>query len=141
MKTVIVMMAALMFCCQQANAQCGKTVKWTTTHTKFIDTSGNVQRDQDEEVLLTIADGKLSILPHSDSNDEMTGDITDYACKWTDAKTGVTTFKSVVSDPRGDVKHMTITIKGDGKKIMITVQLEEMDGLRAELDDASFEEE
>ena len=140
MKKAIVMIIALTAMFQVTKAQCGKNVKWTSSHTKFIDSSGNTNHDQDEKVEITIADNTVTILPNGNTGDEMTGPVTDYVCKWADKKNGSTNFKAVVSDAHGDVKHMTISIKSDGDKIAINIALEEMGGMKALLNGVSFEE-
>jgi len=139
MRTAIAMIVVLTAICQTSNAQCGKTVKWTSSHTKFIDSSGNVQREMDENVLITITNNNVTILP-SDAADEMNGPVSEYACEWANSKNGSTSFKAVVTDPRGDVKHLTFSIKGKDDKINVQITVEEMAGLQVLLDGVSFEE-
>lgn len=140
MKKAIVMIVALAGIFQVTNAQCAKKVKWTSSHTTFIDSSGNKNRDQDEPVEITITNGQVSILPNQSSDDEMNGPVTDYLCKWTDKKNGSTSFKALVTDTHGDTKHIFASIKGDGDKITIKIFLEEMGGLTVLLNGVSFEE-
>jgi len=120
--------------------QCDKTIKWTTTKSEFIDTSGNVQRTTDETVEVTVNAKKIDIVMQGPQGEEsMKGDVSDYACNWKDSKNGKTVLKSTVTDTQGTVRHATVTIESlDGQANILLVAEEEAQSIKLTV--ASVEE-
>ncbi len=125
MKKITVLVAACIVFGFASKAQCDQTIKWTSSKSEFLDTSGNLQHANDEAVEVTTSPTKISILRHGTQEDEMKGDITNYSCKWKDKQNGKTTFKSVLLDKQGKTRHATITIEAVNGKTTIWLEAEE----------------
>ena len=125
MKKITVLVAACIIFGFASKAQCDQTIKWTSSKSEFLDTSGNLQHANEEAVEVTTSPTKISILRHGTQEDEMKGDITNYSCKWKDKQNGKTTFKSVLLDKKGKIRHATITIEAVNGKTTILLQAEE----------------
>ena len=127
MKKVLTVAAACFVLSMAAKAQqCEKTIKWTTTKSEFIDTSGNVQRSKDEVVTVTVNSKTVAITMHGPEGEEgMKGDVSDYACNWKDDKNGKTVFKSIVTDTQGTERHATVTIESVNGQATILLRAEE----------------
>ncbi len=125
MKKITVLVAACIIFGFASKAQCDQTIKWTSSKSEFLDTSGNLQHANDEAVEVTTTPTKISILRHGAEEDEMNGNITNYSCKWKDKRNGKTTFKSVLLDKKGKIRHATITIEAVNGKTTILLQAEE----------------
>ena len=141
MKKVLTVAAACFVLSMAAKAQqCNKTIKWTTTKSEFIDTSGNVQRSKDEVVAVTVNSKTIAIIMHGPEGEEgMKGDVTDYVCNWKDDKNGKTVFKSIVTDTQGTVRHATVTIESiNGEANILLAAEEEPQSIKLTV--ASFEE-
>jgi len=125
MKKITVLVAACIVFGFASKAQCDQTIKWTSSKSEFLDTSGNLQHANDEAVEVTTSPTKISILRHGTQEDEMKGDITNYSCKWKDKQNGKTTFKTVLLDKQGNTRHATITIEAVNGKTTILLEAEE----------------
>ncbi len=125
MKKITVLVAACIVFGFASKAQCDQTIKWTSSKSEFLDTSGNLQHANEEAVEVTTSPTKISILRHGTQEDEMKGDITNYSCKWKDKQNGKTTFKTVLLDKQGNTRHATITIEAVNGKTTILLEAEE----------------
>jgi len=125
MKKITALVTACIVFGFASKAQCDQTIKWTSSKSEFLDTSGNLQHANDEAVEVTTSPTKISILRHGTQEDEMKGDITNYSCKWKDKQNGKTTFKTVLLDKQGNTRHATITIEAVNGKTTIWLEAEE----------------
>lgn len=125
MKKITILVAAFIALSFISKAQCDQNIKWTSSKSEFLDTSGNFQHANDEAVEVTTSPTKISIVRHGAQEDTMKGNITNYSCKWKDKQNGKTTFKSVLLDTQGTTRHATITIEAVNGKTTILLQAEE----------------
>jgi hypothetical protein len=124
MKKIIVLIAAFTATGLVSKAQCDKNIKWTSSKSEFLDTSGNFQHANDEAVEVTTTPTKITVVRGASGEHIMNGDITDYSCKWKDKQNGKTTFKSVLVE-NDKTRHATITIEAINGKTTILLQAEE----------------
>jgi hypothetical protein len=126
MKKITVLVSILIATVLTANAQCDKNIKWTSSKSEFLDTSGNVLNQRDEAVEVTTTPTKISIIRHDEQDHKMEGDITDLICKWQNKQNGKTTFKSALLDAdENKTRHATITIEAVNGKTTILLRAEE----------------
>jgi hypothetical protein len=125
MKKTIVMVAICVTLSLVSKAQCNQNIKWTSSKTEFLDAANKLEHANDETVIVTASQTKITIVPHGSTEETMTGDITGYACNWTDKQNGKTSFKSVLVDASGDRKHATINIEAVNGKTTILLEVEE----------------
>lgn len=121
-------------------AQCEKTMKWTASKTQFMDSANNIVHEDDEAVEVQTSKTQVTIKPNGSDDDALHGDVTDYVCNWTNNNNGKITFKSVVTDPHGDVKHASFTIEEKDGKVTMLVEAEELPNNRIFLNIDSFQE-
>ena len=55
----------------------------------------------------------------------MKGDVSDYACNWTDDKNGKTVLKSLLTDDQGVTRNATVTIESVNGQATILLKAEE----------------
>ena len=139
MKNIIVLVAACMALNSVSKAQCDQNIKWTSSKSEFIDASGQVERSEDETVIVTASATKISIVPHGSSEETLTGDISDYSCNWPDKKNGKISFMALLTHPNGDTLHATITVEAVNGTTTILLEAKEMPS-KIRLSINSFEE-
>ena len=125
MKKLFVLTAGFLWIGLISNAQCEGTTKWNCAKMKIVDQSGNVIKEKDENVVVQVNSKNISVTPE-DEQDQMTGNVTDYDCKWSvPGKKGKTIVKGEVNDASGKPRHATITIEGNDGKVTITLEAPE----------------
>jgi len=133
MKKLTLFVSAFVMCAFAANAQCDKKIKWNASKMEMVDTAGNV-RSKDGVITVITGNGKI-VVTAPDDNEELSGDIADYVCKWKDKNNGSTSFKSLLTDKSGKERHATITIEAkDGKTVMVFSAEEELTKMRLPID-------
>ena len=126
MKKIALLAVACLALGFSSKAQCDKNIKWKSSKSEFLDTSGNVLNERDEDVEVTTTPSKISIIRHDEQDHTMEGDITNYSCKWTDKQNGKTIFKSALVDSdENKTRHATITIEAVNGKTTILLRAEE----------------
>ena len=139
MKKITVLFLACITTCLVAKAQCDKSIKWTSSQSEFLDTAGNFQHSNAEAVTVTTTPKKINIIRGETGEQAMSGDITNYSCKWKDKKNGKTSFNAELVEPGGKTRHATITIEAiNGKTTILLEAPEENTKIRLNVD--SFEE-
>lgn len=125
MKKLFVLTASFLLIGLISNAQCEGTTKWNCTKMKIVDQSGNVIKEKDENVVVQVNNKNINVTPE-DEQDQMTGNVTEYDCKWSEpGKKGKTVVKGEVNDASGKTRHATITIEGNDGKVTITLEAPE----------------
>ena len=113
-------------------AQCDKKTKWTASKMEMIDTAGNVQ-SRDGIITVITGDGKILVTAE---DEELSGTITDYICKWQDKNNGSMSFKSELTDKQGILRHATITIEAkEGNTVILLDAKEEQTKIRLPVND------
>jgi hypothetical protein len=127
MKKIAVLVSILTATAFTVKAQCDKPIKWTSSKSEFLDTSGTLQQARDEKVEVTTTPQKVSILIHHESEEKrMEGDVSNYSCKWKDKQNGKTVFNSLLLDTEENkTRHATITIEAVNGKTTILLRAEE----------------
>lgn len=125
MKKLFALTFSLLLFSVISKAQCDGTTKWNCTKMKIVDQSGNLIKEKDENVVVEVSSKNINVTPE-DSQDHMTGNVSDYSCKWTEpGKNGKTILKGEVTDNGGKLRHATITIEGVNGRITITLEAPE----------------
>lgn len=133
MRKLTLFTGAFMLFAFAANAQCDKKIKWTASKMEIVDMSDNV-RSKDGSIIVVTGDGKI-LVTEPGGNEELSGTITDYVCKWKDKGNGNISFKSLLTDQSGKQRHATITIEAkDGKTVMTFSADEEDTKMRLPID-------
>jgi hypothetical protein len=129
MRNIILAFAIVLLTSVSAFAQCDKKVKWQATKAEMLDESGNVVDTKQGTINIT-ADSKTIIVEIAEEpGDKMEGTISEHSCEWKEAfKNGKTSFKAILNDPNGQSSPATFNIEGKDGKLIITVQLERMNG-------------
>ncbi len=104
-------------------AQCNKKMRWSSSKTEFLTSSGTVE-SRDEPVTVTTGTDSISVLG-SNGRRSLNGKITDYTCTWQDKTNGRISFKSEVVDEEGKLRHATVTIESKDSKVTILLQATE----------------
>lgn len=119
-------------------AQCGKKNVLTSSVTEYLNTSGEIQRSQDELTTVEFDSKSISITP---GNNIMEGTIDSISCDWkTPYKEGKTVIKTALSGPNGRTMNGTITIEGKDGKLMLMAEFEEMPDTKIRVMLDNFEE-
>ncbi len=123
---LVIVLMALVFA---GKAQCDKKITWSATKTEFLDSSGNVQHEENNGVVIQTSSKEVIITPNSNEEEAIHGDVKDLVCDWKEAfKNGRTSFKSSLKDPRGDEKDGTVVIEGKDGKIVFLFDVSGADG-------------
>jgi len=139
MKKITVLVAACIAVSLVSKAQCDESIKWKSSKSEFLDTSGNFQRANEEAVEVTTTPKKINIVRGTTGEQVMNGDIANYSCNWKDKQNGKTSFNAVLLEPGGKTRHATITIEAINGKATILLEAEEED-TKIRLNVDSFEE-
>ena len=125
MKKITVFIAVCIAASMVSSAQCDQSMKWTSSKSDFLDTAGNFQRSDAETVDVTTTQKKITIVRNNSDTQLMSGDVTNYSCKWKDKQNGKTSFNSVLVEPGGKTRHATITIEAVNGKTTILLEAPE----------------
>jgi hypothetical protein len=110
-------------------SQCDKKVTYTASHAAMSDIGSNVKDTLREKI--TVQTSKTSVkLTHNDKEDDaLSGEVTDFSCQWKDSFTnGISVLKCSLSEPNGNKSTATLTIEGKAGKILITLDMQHLDG-------------
>jgi hypothetical protein len=119
-------------------AQCGKKNVLTSSVTEYLNTSGEIQRSQEELTTVEFDSKSISIMP---GDNTMTGTIDSISCDWkTPYKEGKTVIKTVLSGENGRTMNGTITIEGKDGKLLLMAEFEEMPDTKIRVMLDKFEE-
>lgn len=119
-------------------AQCGKKNVLTSSVTEYLNTSGEIQRSQEELTTVEFDSKSISITP---GNNTMEGSIDSISCDWkTPYKEGKTVIKTVLSGQNGRTMNGTITIEGKDGKLLLMAEFEEMPDTKIRVILDKFEE-
>lgn len=140
MKKIALLAVTCIVLCVGVKAQCNKNIKWLSTKSDYLDNAGNVTHSEDGDIEITTTLQKISMIVKKEQEEHsLNGDITDYTCNWKDKDNGKTSFKSLLTDDEGKIRHATITIETvEGKTTMLFEAEEEETKIKIYVD--SFEE-
>lgn len=119
MKKLMVALALILFVGRVGNAQCNKTIKWSTEKQELLDASGTVVDVRHDHAVVEISEKTIRI--HAEGkNDQMSGTIEETTCEWTRPyKIGKTTYKVILSDPDGDRIETLVVVEGKDDQVCI----------------------
>lgn len=121
------------------NTQCDKNLVLTSSRTEYTDSSGNVQRTEDENTTIEIGKNTITISPGSRT--VMAGTIRSTACNWkTPFKEGLTELKTVFED-NGNSRYITIRLEGKDGKVSFTVIMDDYPDRRIRVWPDTFREQ
>jgi hypothetical protein len=139
MKKIMLTIVACIATALVLKAQCDKSFKWNSSKSEFLDTSGNFQHSNTEDVEVTTTPKNITIKRGAGGDQVMSGDIDHYACNWKNKTNGKTSFQSVLVEPNGKTRHAMITIEAVNGKTTILLEAKEED-TKIRLNVDSFEE-
>ena len=106
-------------------AQCDKKFVLTSSRTEYLNATNVLQRTVDETTTIEVGKSEITIAPGREE-DKFQGVIRSSVCDWAvPFKEGKTIIKAAVTDPGGDVKNVTITIKGKDGKLILLIELDD----------------
>lgn len=126
MKTIILILSALLAGSIASIAQCGKAATLTSSKTEYLDSSMTLQRTTDETSVVELSDSIITIAPGNEPH-KMTATIKSNTCNWSvPYKEGKSIIKATLSDEHGNMKNLTITIEGTAGKVTLLAEVEDM---------------
>lgn len=129
MQNIILAFAIVLLTSVSAFAQCDKKVKWQGSKAELLDESGNVVDTKQGTINITTDSKNITLEIVEEPNDKLEGTISENSCEWKEAfKNGKTSFKASLSNPNGETSTATFNIEGKDGKLIITFQLDRMDG-------------
>ena len=104
-----------------AKAQCGKHFTITTSRTEYIDSTGELQREEDENSTVEVSGSEIHINPGNDGQHIMKGKIKTTFCNWqVPYKEGKSIIKGELENEKQEVKAATLILEGkDGKQTAV----------------------
>ena len=140
MKKIILPALLVMFSCGAAIAQCDKKFVLTSSKTDYLDSSGTIQRSEDEVSTIELNDSVLTIVP-GNAERTMSGPVKLNECNWkVPYKEGKTVVKASLSNQNGEPRDILITIEGKDGVITLLAILNNDQNRRVKLKADSFQE-
>jgi phage regulator Rha-like protein len=141
MKKIILLVLVFVTVNKWSNAQCNKKILWTSTKEEFLDANGQVTHTDEDSVTLEVSDSGITINHNNIPQDELKGTIKEINCNWSEPfKTGKTTFKSDLTEVRGDEHNGNFTIEGKDGQISVLMELTDKGGMKIKLYVNRYEE-
>jgi hypothetical protein len=110
-------------------SQCDKKVTYTASIAAASDAGSNTSDTIREKIIVQTS--KTSVkLTHSDKEDDaLTGTVTDLSCLWKEPfANGKSVLKCALTETNGNKSNGTLTIEGKSGKILITLDMDQLDG-------------
>lgn len=105
--------------------QCDQKLLLFSSKTEYLDSNKVVQRTVDENTTIEISRTTVSIMPGT-KEDEMHGPVKSIKCTWKiPFKEGKAVIKAALSDERGEVNNITITLEAKEGKLNLIAELDE----------------
>lgn len=141
MKTLLLSLVAVIATFSVCNAQCDKSVTWTSSKTEFLDSTGNVTGSKDETASIKTVNKAIIVTPPGGNDNIMNGTIDQYSCNYTaDGKNGKMVIGSELTNGHGEVIHATITVTTVEGKTTILLVAKEKPEKRIKLYISNYEE-
>ena len=106
-------------------AQCDKKFVLTSSKTEYLNATNVLQRTVDEMTTIEVSKSEIIITPGA-KEDKLNGTIKSATCDWkVPFKEGKTIIKALITDPSGDAKNVTITLKGKDGKLIFLIELDD----------------
>ena len=129
MQNIILPFAIVLLTAVSSFAQCDKKVKWQATKAEMLDQSGTVVDTKEGTINITTDSKNISLEIVENPGDKLEGTISEHSCDWKEAfKNGKTSFKANLNNPNGETAVGTFNIEGKDGKLIITFQLDRMNG-------------
>jgi len=140
MKNIILGLCLILAIGTMGFAQCGQKLVLKSSKTAYLDSTGTVQKNVDEQSTIELSPTTLSIAPGNDP--VMTGAVQSENCNWTiPFEEGKSIYKVLLNPPGGgDPMNLTITLEGKDGKITFLAVMEQMPDRRIMLLVDKFEE-
>ncbi|WAC14743.1 hypothetical protein [Dyadobacter pollutisoli] len=134
------LIAALLLVATISFGQCDQDVTLTASKTTYLNGSGAVEREEDEQSIIEINKSQITITP-GNADHKMVGKIESTTCNWTSAyQEGNTVIKAVFDGPSGAQMHATMTTEGKAGKITFLMEIVEMPDKKIFVNIDSFQE-
>jgi hypothetical protein len=133
MKKILLSVSFFVLLTVAVQAQCGKSITWSSSKTEYLDASGALQRIENSPVTILTTPNHITVTfkTGDGQSDVIEGDLENLQCNWKEAfKSGKTSFKSLLAKSNGETKNATISIEGTEGKLTIIVELENMKGMK-----------
>lgn len=138
MKKIILPALLVVFSTGAAIAQCDKKFILTSSKTDYVDSTGAIQRSEDEVSTIEMNDSVLTIVPGK-AERTMTGPVKLNECNWkVPYKEGKSVFRASLSNQNGEERDILITIEGKDGVITLLAILNNDENRRVKLKADSF---
>ena len=141
MKKLLFSAFALCLAAFHSQAQCDKTVELQSSKTDYLNASYQVQKTNDENIVVDITKTTVTITPNGNAQEALSGTIKESTCDWkVPYKEGKMVLKADLVDPGGDVKDATITIEAKDGKVTLLAEAKERPDQKIKLEVNTFSE-
>jgi Tfp pilus assembly protein PilE len=141
MKKVLLIVLLLSGFTAVSYAQCEKKTMVTASKTEYLAADNTVERSEDEKTTVQIDKTDITVIT-SNGNQKMEGKIKSNTCNWTTPfKDGKTVISTLLVDPNGESKEMTITIEGKNGNLTLLALFVQDPSRRIRLPIDKFEEQ
>jgi hypothetical protein len=133
MRRIAVLAAGFVCIAFASAAQCDGTTTWMASTTEFINSTGEMHSKSGAVTVTT--DKENFHVVTADGSEELKGKVSGYVCNWKDSANGNISFKSELTDKRGEIRQATIAIEAkDGKITLFLEAAEEETKIRLPID-------
>lgn len=109
-----------------AFGQCGKNLMLTSSKTEYLDSTGVLQRAEDEKSTIDINRSEIIIVPGNDAQ-KISGTIKSDTCSWkVPFKEGRTIYQVMLNREGESPMAAALTIEGKDGKLTLLVEIKEM---------------
>ena len=123
-------------------AQCDKKTLYTSTKQEWLNSKNEIQKSEQEKVIVEISKTSVFLNHNDDPNDEMKGDVKSMDCNWTESyKSGKTTIRAKLTEGNNDVHDATLTIEGKDGVLFIIIELKDNPDMKIKVYIDKYEEE
>jgi hypothetical protein len=124
----------------QANSQCDKKTVWHASKADMVDASGNLLQRKEAVIIFETDSQKLSLSFKESAEAGLEGTVKEKTCDWKEPfKNGKTVYHTTVSID-GRTSNASFTVEAKEAKIVLTIEIEIMNGKKFLIYIDSFEE-
>src|SRR5690349_6629952 len=122
MKKIICALCMLLAGSMAARAQCNKNVKLTSSKTEYLDSAMNLQKSEEEKIVIELTGKEIMIAPGNASH-IMNGAVQSATCNWTvPFKEGKWVINAKMN-AGNEEKDATITIQGKSGQVALLFEV------------------
>ena len=124
----------------QAKSQCDKKVVWHASKVDMIDTKGNLLQNKEGMILFETDPQKLSLSFKESTEEGLEGMVKAKSCEWKEPfRNGKSNYNTTVTID-GRSSNAIFTLEAKESKIVLTVEIEIMEGRKFQVYIDNYEE-